>query len=135
MEGAPPLRPWLGAFVERDPQFGGSYLATRERIVKDGAIPAKCKLLTATLTDAVAAHPAGVTALADDDVRAAGASEAEITEAAEVGHLFGSTAAPVMAVNAVESRRARMNGSLVLQGVKQIGNHGHRAPSLPATAA
>ena len=39
----------------------------------------------AMITDAVAARPAGVTALADD-ARAAGASEAEITEAVEVGY-------------------------------------------------
>ena len=32
-----------------------------------------------------------------------GASEAEITEAAEVGYLFGGTAAPAMGVNAFKS--------------------------------
>jgi len=71
----------------------------RERILKDGAIPAKYKLLMAMLTDAVAAHPVGVSALADD-ARAAGASEPEIVEAVEVGYLFGGTAALVMGVNA-----------------------------------
>jgi alkylhydroperoxidase/carboxymuconolactone decarboxylase family protein YurZ len=71
----------------------------REHILEDGAIPAKYKLLMAMLTDAVAAHPSGVTALADD-ARAAGTSEAEITEAVEVGYLFGGTQALVMGVNA-----------------------------------
>ncbi len=77
-------------------------MAMRERILKDGAIPAKYKLLMGMVTDAIAAHPAGVTALAND-ARAAGASEAEITEAVEVGYLYGGTAALVMGVHAFPS--------------------------------
>jgi alkylhydroperoxidase/carboxymuconolactone decarboxylase family protein YurZ len=99
MEGTPPVRPWLSGLAQRDPQFAESYTATRERILKDGAIPAKYKLLMAMITDAVAAHPDGVAALAAD-ARAAGASEAEITEAVEVGYLYGGTAALVIGVNA-----------------------------------
>ena len=91
--------PWLGAIQQRDPQFADSYTATRERILKDGAIPAKYKLLMGMITDAIAAHPDGVRTLADN-ARAAGASEAEITEAVEVGYLYGGTAALVMGVNA-----------------------------------
>jgi alkylhydroperoxidase family enzyme len=56
----------------------------------------------AMITDAIAAHPDGVTALAND-ARAAGASEAEITEAVEVGYLYGGTAALVMGANAFTS--------------------------------
>jgi alkylhydroperoxidase family enzyme len=56
----------------------------------------------AVIADAIAAHPDGVKALADD-ARAAGASEAEITEALEVGYLFGGTQALVMGVNAFTS--------------------------------
>jgi alkylhydroperoxidase/carboxymuconolactone decarboxylase family protein YurZ len=99
MDGTPPLRPWDGAIKHRDPQFVDSYVAMRERILKDGAIPAKYKLLMAMVIDAIAAHPDGVRVLAGD-ARAAGASEAEITEAVEVGFLFGGTAALVMGVNA-----------------------------------
>jgi alkylhydroperoxidase/carboxymuconolactone decarboxylase family protein YurZ len=88
--------------VQRDPQFVESYMAMRERILKDGAIPAKYKLLMGMITDAIAAHPDGVRGLAND-ARAAGASEAEITEAVEVGYLFGGTAALVMGVNAFTS--------------------------------
>jgi alkylhydroperoxidase/carboxymuconolactone decarboxylase family protein YurZ len=91
--------PWLGAIQQRDPQFADSYTATRERILKDGAIPAKYKLLMGMVTDAIAAHPDGVRMLANN-ARAAGASEAEITEAVEVGYLYGGTAALVMGVNA-----------------------------------
>jgi alkylhydroperoxidase/carboxymuconolactone decarboxylase family protein YurZ len=91
--------PWLGAIEQRDPQFADSYTAARERILKDGAIPAKYKLLMGMVTDAIAAHPDGVRTLADN-ARAAGASEAEITEAVEVGYLYGGTAALVMGVNA-----------------------------------
>jgi alkylhydroperoxidase/carboxymuconolactone decarboxylase family protein YurZ len=93
---------WLGAIEQRDPQFTDSYMAMRERILKDGAIPAKYKLLMAMITDAIAAHPDGVRTLANN-ARAAGASEAEITEAVEVGYLFGGTAALVMGVNAFTS--------------------------------
>jgi alkylhydroperoxidase/carboxymuconolactone decarboxylase family protein YurZ len=95
--------PWLAALQERDPQFADSYMATRERILKDGAIPAKYKLLMGMITDAIAAHPDGVRTLADN-ARAAGASEAEITEAVEVGYLYGGTAALVMGVNAFTGR-------------------------------
>jgi hypothetical protein len=55
---------------------------------------------------AVDAHPGeqsqrggGVRSLADN-ARAAGASEAEITEAVEVGYVYGGTATLVMGVNA-----------------------------------
>jgi hypothetical protein len=51
------------------------------------------------ITDAIAAHPDGVASLADD-ARAAGASEAEITEAVEVAYLYGRTAGLVMGLNA-----------------------------------
>jgi alkylhydroperoxidase/carboxymuconolactone decarboxylase family protein YurZ len=91
--------PWLGAIESRDPQFVDSYMAMRERILKDGAIPAKYKLLMAMVTDAIAAHPDGVRTLAGN-ARAAGASEPEVTEAVEVGYLFGGTAALVMGANA-----------------------------------
>ncbi|CDO88993.1 hypothetical protein AWC29_21750 [Mycobacterium triplex] len=84
---------------QRDPQFAGSYQGMRERILKDGAIPAKYKLLMGMITDTIAAHPDGVRGLADN-ARAAGASEAEITEAVEVAYLYGGTAALVMGVNA-----------------------------------
>ena len=91
--------PWLAAVQQRDPQFAGTYQGMRERILKDGAIPAKYKLLMGMITDTIAAHPDGVRSLADN-ARAAGASEAEITEAVEVAYLYGGTAALVMGVNA-----------------------------------
>ena len=76
-----------------------SYTAIREHILQEGAIPAKYKILMGMVTDATAAHPDGVAELADD-ARAAGATEAQITEAVEVGYLYGGTAALVMGVNA-----------------------------------
>jgi alkylhydroperoxidase/carboxymuconolactone decarboxylase family protein YurZ len=84
------VRPWLHALQHRDPQFVDSYMAMRERILKDGAISAKYKLLMAMVTDSIAAHSAGVAELADA-ARAAGATDAEIIEAVEVGTC---TAAP-----------------------------------------
>jgi len=98
----PPLPPWLQALEQRDPQFVKSYLTDRDRILKNGAIPEKYKLLMGMITDAIAAHPDGVTTLANL-ARAAGATEPEITEAVEVGYLFGGTAALVMGSNAFKS--------------------------------
>jgi alkylhydroperoxidase/carboxymuconolactone decarboxylase family protein YurZ len=91
--------PWLDTMERRDAQFAGSYLAMRQSILKDGAIPAKYKLLMGMITDAIAAHPDGVASLADD-ARTAGASEDEITEAVEVAYLYGGTAGLVMGLNA-----------------------------------
>jgi alkylhydroperoxidase/carboxymuconolactone decarboxylase family protein YurZ len=101
-QGGLPKPPWLGALQHRDPQFVDSYMAMRERVLKDGAIPAKYKLLMAMVTDAIAAHPDGVRTLAGN-ARAAGATEPEVTEAVEVGYLFGGTAALVMGANAFSS--------------------------------
>jgi alkylhydroperoxidase/carboxymuconolactone decarboxylase family protein YurZ len=54
------------------------------------------------ITDAIAAHPDGVRDLANN-ARGAGATEAEITEAVEVGYPYGGTAALVMGSNAFRS--------------------------------
>ena len=40
----PTTPPWIQTLQQRDPQFAESYLAQRERILQDGAIPAKYKL-------------------------------------------------------------------------------------------
>ncbi len=99
VEASPAPRPRLEPIEAYDPQFVQSYTAIRERILKDGAIPAKYKIFMGIVTDAIAAHPDGVTELADV-ARAAGATEAEIAEAVEVGYLYGGTAALVMGTNA-----------------------------------
>jgi hypothetical protein len=61
MEGTSALRPWLHGLQQRDPEFVDSYMAMRERILKDGAIPAKYKILMAMVTDAIAAPPSATT--------------------------------------------------------------------------
>lgn len=96
------LPPWIQALKERDPQFVESYMAERERIMKDGAIPAKYKHLMTMIVDAIQSHPDGVAMIAGR-ARAAGASEAEIQEAVEVAYLFGGTPALVTAMNAFRS--------------------------------
>jgi alkylhydroperoxidase/carboxymuconolactone decarboxylase family protein YurZ len=97
-----PLPPWIQALQQRDPEFVSSYMAQRERILRDGAIPAKYKLLMTMLVDALQSHPDGVLAIANR-ARAAGASEAEIEETVEVTYLFGGTPALVTAMNAFRS--------------------------------
>ncbi len=93
------MPPWIKALQERDPEFVDSYMAQRERIMRDGAIPAKYKHLMTLIVDALQAHPDGVAAIASR-ARGAGASEAEIQEAVEVAYLFGGTPALVTAMNA-----------------------------------
>ena len=96
------LPPWIQAIQQRDPEFAQSYLSQRERILKDGAIPAKYKILMTMIVDALLSHPDGVATIAGR-ARAAGASEAEIVEAVEVAYLFGGTPALVTAVNALRT--------------------------------
>jgi alkylhydroperoxidase/carboxymuconolactone decarboxylase family protein YurZ len=98
----PTSPPWIQALQQRDPEFVSSYMAQRERILRDGAIPAKYKLLMTMIVDALLSHPDGVANIAGR-ARAAGASEAEVQEAVEVAYLFGGTPALVTAVNAFRS--------------------------------
>jgi alkylhydroperoxidase/carboxymuconolactone decarboxylase family protein YurZ len=91
--------PWIAALQQRDPQFAESYMAQRERILRDGAIPAKYKILMTMVVDALLSHPDGVATIANR-ARGAGASEAEILETVEVAYLFGGTPALVTAANA-----------------------------------
>ena len=96
---ATPQPEWIAGLQRRAPEFSESYLAQRQRILADGAIPARYKILMTMLVDALMAHPEGVATIADR-ARAAGASEAEITETVEVAYLFGGTPALVTATNA-----------------------------------
>lgn len=91
---------WMKKLQYHDPGFAGSYSAMSAGILKDGAIPAKYKILMTMIVDAVTAHASGCASLADR-ARAAGASEAEIKEAIEVAFLFGGTPALVTALNAL----------------------------------
>ena len=93
------LPEWIAGLQQRAPEFSDTYLAQRQRILADGAIPAKYKILMTMLVDALMAHPEGVATIANR-ARAAGASEAEITETVEVAYLFGGTPALVTATNA-----------------------------------
>jgi alkylhydroperoxidase/carboxymuconolactone decarboxylase family protein YurZ len=95
----PTLPPWIVPLEKRDPQFVESYMGQRERIMRDGAIPAKYKHLMTMIVDAIQSHPDGVLNIANR-ARGAGASEAEIQEAVEVAYLFGGTPALVTALNA-----------------------------------
>ena len=95
----PTLPPWIQTLQQRDPEFVSSYMAQRDRILGEGAIPAKYKILMTMIVDALLSHPDGVANIANR-ARGAGASEAEIQEAVEVAYLFGGTPALVTAVNA-----------------------------------
>ena len=93
---------WITKLQHNNPKFAEMYLSQHEKILKDGAIPAKYKILMTMIVDAITAHADGCFALANR-ARAAGASEAEINEAIEVAYLFGGTPALVTATNALSS--------------------------------
>jgi alkylhydroperoxidase/carboxymuconolactone decarboxylase family protein YurZ len=95
----PTLPAWIQPLQQHDPKFVDSYMAQREHILRDGAIPAKYKHLMTMVVDALQTHPDGVQTIANR-ARAAGASEAEIQEAVEVVYLFGGTPALVTAMSA-----------------------------------
>src|SRR5262249_34451155 len=97
----PTLPPWIQTLQQRAPECVSSYMARRDRILRDGAIPAKYKLLMTMIVDALLSPPDGVANIANR-ARAAGASEAEVQEAVEVAYLFGGTPALVTAVNALK---------------------------------
>jgi len=90
---------WLQRLQQRDGTFADMYMAQRDYVLKDGAIPAKYKILMTMIVDALTAHPDGCANIANR-ARAAGATEAEINEAVEVAYLFGGTPALVTAINA-----------------------------------
>jgi alkylhydroperoxidase/carboxymuconolactone decarboxylase family protein YurZ len=90
---------WIQQLQQRDPKFAETVLTQREHVLKDGAIPAKYKILMTMIVDAITAHPDGCANIANR-ARAAGATEAEINEAVQVAYLFGGTPALVTAVNA-----------------------------------
>jgi len=94
---------WMTKLQQNNPQFAEMYIAQRDRIMKDGAIPAKYKILMTMIVDAIMAHPEGCAAIANQ-ARAAGASEAEINEAIEVAYFFGGTPAMVTAINALGTK-------------------------------
>ena len=91
---------WMKKLQRHNPEFAETYKSMRDRILKDGAIPAKYKILMTMIVDAITAHPDGCAAIADR-ARSVGASEAEINEAIEVAYLFGGTPALVTALNAL----------------------------------
>jgi len=98
----PNLPPWIQPLYQRDPKFVETYMAQREHVLRDGAIPAKYKHLMTMMVDALQTHPDGVTTIANR-ARAVGATEAEIQEAVEVVYLFGGTPALVTAMNAFKT--------------------------------
>jgi alkylhydroperoxidase/carboxymuconolactone decarboxylase family protein YurZ len=92
------LPKWIKKLRHSNPKFAEMYLSQSENIMKDGAIPAKYKILMTMIIDAIMAHPDGCASIANG-ARAAGATEAEINEAIEVAYLFGGTPALVTAIN------------------------------------
>jgi len=93
-------RPWFFELVAKnDPDFVKYLEADLGFIMRDGAIPAKYKILMTMVVDALLAHDAGVATIAKR-ARDNGASEDEIKEAVRIAYLYGGTPALVSALNA-----------------------------------
>jgi alkylhydroperoxidase/carboxymuconolactone decarboxylase family protein YurZ len=93
-------QPWFFEIVEKnDPEFVDLLAADRDFALREGAIPAKYKMLMTMVIDALLAHDAGVAGIANR-ARDMGASEDEIKEAVRVAYLYGGTPALVSALNA-----------------------------------
>ena len=76
---------------QRDPEFVSSYMAQRDRILRDGAIPAKYKLLMTMIVDALLSHPDGVANIA---ARARGVSRVRaVLKHARIAETEGETVA------------------------------------------
>ena len=93
-------RPWFFEIVAKnDPDFVTYLEADLDFIMREGAIPAKYKILMTMVIDALLAHDAGVATIAQR-ARDNGASEDEIKEAVRIAYLFGGTPALVSSLNA-----------------------------------
>jgi alkylhydroperoxidase/carboxymuconolactone decarboxylase family protein YurZ len=91
---------WMRRLQHHNPEFADMFASMNKKVMSDGAIPAKYKILMTLIVDAIMAHAEGCASLANR-ARSAGASEAEINEAIEVAFLFGGTPALVTAINAL----------------------------------
>jgi len=91
---------WFMELVEQhDPELAKLFAASREFTMRDGAIPAKYKVLMTLLSDAIQGHPDGVKAIAQR-ARDMGVSEAEICETLRVAYDCGGTPALITGLNA-----------------------------------
>ncbi|MEW6752004.1 MAG: carboxymuconolactone decarboxylase family protein [Candidatus Latescibacterota bacterium] len=90
---------YLDAVARHDPSFLPLLESEREFVMRDGAIPAKYKMLMTLVCDALLGHDKGCEAIANR-ARAAGATEEEIAEAVRIAQHFGGVPALVSALMA-----------------------------------
>ncbi len=90
---------WVETLEEHDPELARMVAANRDCTMRDGAMPAKYKVLMQMLADAILAHADGVQSIANR-ARAMGASEEEIAETVRVAYDVGGTPALVTALAA-----------------------------------
>ena len=90
---------WVEAMEAGDPELAKHVTALQEFVGKDGALPAKVKVLMMVFGDALLGRPEGVKALAER-ARGLGATEKEIAETVRVAFLFGGLPGIVTATQA-----------------------------------
>jgi len=79
---------FVEALEKSDPELLKNMSSVREFAMKEGALPAKIKVLMCLLADSILAHPEGVKALAEE-ARAQGATEGEIAETVRMAFFLG----------------------------------------------
>lgn len=95
-----PKKPgWQISLEKNCPELWKSIHDVEGKVMVDGALPLKTKVLMMMLCDCLLAHPEGVAGIAGR-ARSMGASEAEIAETLEVAFLSGGLPAVVTGASA-----------------------------------
>ena len=97
----PQMAPWQAALEKSAPTLFKDVTASRELIMKDGALSLKVKTLMTLVCDALLGQAGGVATIANR-ARGMGASEEEIAEAVGVAYYMGGLPALVSGASAFQ---------------------------------
>ena len=98
-----PRANWQTMATKSAPELMKQVDGLRDKVLAEGALPAKIKTLMMMLCDALLGHTDGVASLADR-ARALGATEAEIAETLAMTFLMGGMPALVTGANAFRDK-------------------------------
>jgi len=90
---------WQAMLEKGAPELLKDVSGLNEKLLADGALPARTKVLMMMLCDSLLAHPEGAANLSKR-ARALGASEAELAETLAVAYIMGGLPGLVTGANA-----------------------------------
>lgn len=99
----PKTRSWAQILEKASPRLTTMFMDLEKKLLAEGALSVKTKVLMMMLCDALLAHETGVAALAAR-ARSLGASEAEIEETLEMAFLMGGLPGLASGANAFRER-------------------------------